>query len=148
MIIIDKLWNINWHFYFLNSNLTCSWIFKLYFKVKDAENTEFIAGGSVPPYIQYSTSAAVTAAVSFSVDTTAPDIKLIDFAKGETESFNENYSGSNIGNNEIFGGVWYKYAKFKIDAEDSVSKGENLTVTVDIAGSTYTADYNSSDKCY
>ena len=122
--------------------------YTLYFKVKDAENTEFITGGSVPPYIQYSTSAAVTAAVSFSVDTTAPDIKLIDFAKGETESFNENYSGSNIGNNEIFGGVWYKYAKFKIDAEDSVSKGENLTVTVDIAGSTYTADYNSSDKCY
>lgn len=122
--------------------------YTLYFKVKDAENTEFITGGSVPPYIQYSTSAAVTAAVSFSVDTTAPDIKLIDFAKGETESFNENYSGSNIGNNEIFGGVWYKYAKFKIDAEDSVSKGENLTVTVDIAGSTYMADYNSSDKCY
>ncbi|WP_287046281.1 hypothetical protein [Treponema sp.] len=122
--------------------------YTLYFKVKDAENTEFITGGSVPPYIQYSTSAAVTAAVSFSVDTTAPDIKLVDFAKGETESFNENYSGSNIGNNEIFGGVWYKYAKFKIDAEDSVSKGENLTVTVDIAGSTYTADYNSSDKCY
>lgn len=126
--------------------------YTLYFKVVDAKNASFKTSGVdglTVPYIQYSTNAPVPGPVTFSVDTAAPNIDLVDMTRGKTSTADENYSGSSIQNNDVLGGVAYRFVKFKIDASDSVSKGTDLTVKVNIAGVDYDATYGgASDKFY
>lgn len=125
--------------------------YQLYFKIVDAKNTTFVTSstdGLTVPYIQYSTNDPVYAPVSFSVDTTAPKISLVTVALASTTSADESYKEGGVQNNDVMGGVVSKYAKFKIVAADSVSKGSDLAVNVNLAGSDYSATYDSSDKNY
>lgn len=125
--------------------------YSLYFRVVDSKNATFVTDGTdslTVPYIQYSTSTAVCGPVSFSVDTTPPTLTLVDVSLTSTTTAADTYSGASIQNNKVLGGVSYRYAKFKINAADSVSKGSDLTVKVSFADTDYTAEYNSSDKLY
>lgn len=125
--------------------------YSLYFRVVDSKNATFVTDGTdslTVPYIQYSTSTAVCGPVSFSVDTTPPTLTLVDVSLTSTTTAADTYSGASIQNNKVLGGVSYRYAKFKINASDSVSKGSDLSVKVSFADTDYTAEYNSSDKYY
>lgn len=121
--------------------------YKLYFKVTDAKGQNFTtseADGLDVPYIQYSSSAKVYAPVTFSVDTTAPTISLVDVSLN-----NGSYANTNIQNNKILGGKVGKTVIFKIEAADTVSKGDNLAVSVEIAGTVYPATYGgAANKFY
>ena len=125
--------------------------YSLYFRVVDSKNATFVTDGTdslTVPYIQYSTSTAVCGPVLFSVDTTPPTLTLVDVSLTSTTTAADTYSGASIQNNKVLGGVSYRYAKFKINASDSVSKGSDLSVKVTFADTDYTAEYNSSDKYY
>lgn len=121
--------------------------YSLYFKVVDANNATFetsATDGLSVPYIQYSSNAAVYAPVSFSIDTTAPTITLVDVSLN-----GGSYANTNIQNNKILGGKIGSSVVFKIQAADTVSKGDNLAVSVDIDGHVYDATYGGSgDKYY
>ena len=113
--------------------------YELYFKVVDSQNTTFETTGDTTdsltlPYIQYSTNAKVFTPVKFSVDTNAPKITLVDvsFDDGKT------YLGTSVGNNQKFGGVTNKTAKFKVTASDTVTTAENLTVKLELGTDTET----------
>ena len=132
-----------------NENKLMDGTYFLYFKVVDAKKSSFVTGdtdGLTVPYIQYASNPAVYAPVSFSVDTQAPVISDVGATLGETEDATESYEL--VQNNKVFGGVSYRYAKFKIKASDTVSKADNLTVKVKIGDAEYPAVYNTGDKVY
>lgn len=132
-----------------NENKLMDGTYFLYFKVVDAKKSSFVTGdtdGLTVPYIQYASNPAVYAPVSFSVDTQAPVISDVGATLGETEDATESYEL--VQNNKVFGGVSYRYAKFKIKASDTVSKADNLTVKVKIGDSEYSTAYNTGDKVY
>lgn len=132
-----------------NENKLMDGTYFLYFKVVDAKKSSFVTGdtdGLTVPYIQYASNPAVYAPISFSVDTQAPVISDVGATLGETEDATESYEL--VQNNKVFGGVSYRYAKFKIKASDTVSKADNLTVKVKIGDSEYSTAYNTGDKVY
>ena len=123
--------------------------YELYFKVQDACQSDgscFITDAVDYLYIRSSldTATKIKTAVKFSVDTTAPKIDLVDvsFDGGAT------YLNTNVSNNQNFGGVTNRNARFKINAKDTVTSAENLKVVLNIDGTDRSASYNESESAY
>ncbi len=126
--------------------------YELYLKVQDAcqSTGSYFAtdklddGGKLYIRSSLSTTEKVETSVKFSVDTTAPKIELVDvsFDDGAT------YLNTNVSNNQNFGGVKNKNARFKINAKDTVTSAENLKVVLNIDGTDRPASYNESESAY
>lgn len=123
--------------------------YTIYFKVTDKADSTFEtktdgSDGLYVPYIQDSSLKKDSKPVNFQVDTTAPEISLVDvsFDEGKT------WRGTSIGNNSIFGGSSYTKAQFKVEAKDSVTSDENLTISIVLGEKTFALKWNSSDKAY
>ncbi len=126
--------------------------YELYFKVQDAcqsagscfATDKLDDGGKLYIRSSLSTTEKVETSVKFSVDTTAPKIELVDvsFDDGAT------YLNTNVSNNQNFGGVKNKNARFKINAKDTVTSAENLKVVLNIDGTDRPASYNESESAY
>ena len=121
--------------------LTPDGTYTLYFKVIDKENTTFETGKTSSPYIS-DTSSKVKKSISFSVDTTKPKILEVNV------SFNGGETSSVISNNQIFGGKKYSSASFTVNASDTVSKREKLSVKLNIDTIEESLTYDSNNDVY
>lgn len=121
--------------------LTPDGTYTLYFKVVDKENTTFETGKNSSPYIS-DTSSKVKKSVSFSVDTTKPKILEVNV------SFNGGANSIGISNNQIFGGKKYSSASFTVNASDTVSKREKLSVKLNIDTIEKSLTYDSNNDVY
>lgn len=124
--------------------LTPDGTYKLYFKVIDKENTTFETGKTSSPYISDTSgeSSKVKNSVSFSVDTTKPKILEVNV------SFNGGANSIGISNNQIFGGKKYSSASFTVNASDTVSKREKLSVKLNIDTIEESLSYDSNNDVY
>ncbi len=130
------------------SNWTCSYFdssndidgdYKIYFKVTDSENGVFETPETEPsadtekwkcPKINFEGKNEVCNAVKFSIDSTPPVIKFFEFA---TSKDNSNWSEwKEVNNNQLFGGINYRYVKFRVLAYDTVSEQDDLSVSIKI----------------
>lgn len=128
----------NWTFKYSGTDIDGD--YKLYFRVTDSADGVFTSSESEPatakdkwacPRIQYQGKNEVCSAISFSIDSNPPTIKYFKFATSKDGSSWEAWKDLN--NNQLFGGVNYRYAKFRILSYDTVSEQEDLSVSINIS---------------
>ncbi len=128
----------NWTFKYSGTDIDGD--YKLYFRVTDSAGGVFTSAESKPanakdewacPRIQYQGKNEVCAAISFSIDSNPPTIKYFKFATSKDGNTWEEWKDLN--NNQLFGGVKYRYAKFRILSYDTVSEQEDLSVSINIS---------------
>lgn len=128
----------NWTFKYSGTDIDGD--YKLYFRVTDSADGVFTSAESKPanakdewacPRIQYQGKNEVCAAISFSIDSNPPTIKYFKFATSKDGNTWEEWKDLN--NNQLFGGVKYRYAKFRILSYDTVSEQEDLSVSINIS---------------
>ena len=128
----------NWTFKYSGTDIDGD--YKLYFRVTDSAGGVFTSAESKPanpkdewacPRIQYQGKNEVCAAISFSIDSNPPTIKYFKFATSKDGNSWEEWKDLN--NNQLFGGVNYRYAKFRILSYDTVSEQEDLSVSINIS---------------
>ena len=128
----------NWTFKYSGTDIDGD--YKLYFRVTDFAGGVFTSSESEPadakdkwacPRIQYQGKNEVCTAISFSIDSNPPTIKYFKFATSKDGSSWEEWKDLN--NNQLFGGVNYRYAKFRILSYDTVSEQEDLSVSINIS---------------
>lgn len=128
----------NWTFKYSGTDIDGD--YKLYFRVTDSADGVFTSAESKPanakdewacPRIQYQGKNEVCSAISFSIDSNPPTIKYFKFATSKDGNTWEEWKDLN--NNQLFGGVKYRYAKFRILSYDTVSEQEDLSVSINIS---------------
>lgn len=128
----------NWTFKYSGTDIDGD--YKLYFRVTDFADGVFTSAESKPanakdewvcPRIQYQGKNEVCSAISFSIDSNPPTIKYFKFATSKDGNTWEEWKDLN--NNQLFGGVKYRYAKFRILSYDTVSEQEDLSVSINIS---------------
>lgn len=128
----------NWTFKYSGTDIDGD--YKLYFRVADSAGGVFTSAESKPanpkdewacPRIQYQGKNEVCSAISFSIDSNPPTIKYFKFATSKDGNSWEEWKDLN--NNQLFGGVNYRYAKFRILSYDTVSEQEDLSVSINIS---------------
>lgn len=128
----------NWTFKYSGTDIDGD--YKLYFRVTDSAGGVFTSAESKPanpkdewacPRIQYQGKNEVCSAISFSIDSNPPTIKYFKFATSKDGNSWEEWKDLN--NNQLFGGVNYRYAKFRILSYDTVSEQEDLSVSINIS---------------
>lgn len=128
----------NWTFKYSRTDIDGD--YKLYFRVTDSADGVFTSAESKPanpkdewacPRIQYQGKNEVCSAISFSIDSNPPTIKYFKFATSKDGNTWEEWKDLN--NNQLFGGVKYRYAKFRILSYDTVSEQEDLSVSINIS---------------
>lgn len=128
----------NWTFKYSGTDIDGD--YKLYFRVTDSADGVFTSAESKPanakdewvcPRIQYQGKNEVCSAISFSIDSNPPTIKYFKFATSKDGNSWEEWKDLN--NNQLFGGVKYRYAKFRILSYDTVSEQEDLSVSINIS---------------
>lgn len=128
----------NWTFKYSGTDIDGD--YKLYFRVTDSEGGVFTSSESEPaneegkwacPRIQYQGKNEVCSAISFSIDSNPPTIECFKFATSNGGNSWEEWKDLN--NNQLFGGVNYRYAKFRILSYDTVSEQEDLSVSINIS---------------
>lgn len=128
----------NWTFKYSGTDIDGD--YKLYFRVTDSADGVFTSAESKPanpkdewacPRIQYQGKNEVCSAISFSIDSNPPTIKYFKFATSKDGNSWEEWKDLN--NNQLFGGVNYRYAKFRILSYDTVSEQEDLSVSINIS---------------
>lgn len=128
----------NWTFKYSGADIDGD--YKLYFRVTDSADGVFTSAESKPanakdewvcPRIQYQGKNEVCSAISFSIDSNPPTIKYFKFATSKDGNSWEEWKDLN--NNQLFGGVKYRYAKFRILSYDTVSEQEDLSVSINIS---------------
>lgn len=128
----------NWTFKYSGTDIDGD--YKLYFRLTDSANGVFTSAESKPanpkdkwacPRIQYQGKNEVCSAISFSIDSNPPTIKYFKFATSKDGNTWEEWKDLN--NNQLFGGVKYRYAKFRILSYDTVSEQEDLSVSINIS---------------
>ena len=128
----------NWTFKYSGTDIDGD--YKLYFRVTDSEDGVFTSSESEPaneedkwacPRIQYQGKNEVCSAISFSIDSNPPTIECFKFATSNDGNSWEEWKDLN--NNQLFGGVNYRYAKFRILSYDTVSEQEDLSVSINIS---------------
>lgn len=128
----------NWTFKYSGTDIDGD--YKLYFRVTDSAGGVFTSAESKPanpkdewacPRIQYQGKNEVCSAISFSIDSNPPTIKYFKFATSKDGNNWEEWKDLN--NNQLFGGVKYRYAKFRILSYDTVSEQEDLSVSINIS---------------
>lgn len=128
----------NWTFKYSGTDIDGD--YKLYFRVTDSAGGVFTSAESKPanpkdewacPRIQYQGKNEVCSAISFSIDSNPPKIKYFKFATSKDGNSWEEWKDLN--NNQLFGGVKYRYAKFRILSYDTVSEQEDLSVSINIS---------------
>lgn len=128
----------NWTFKYSGTDIDGD--YKLYFRVTDSAGGVFTSAESKPanpkdewacPRIQYQGKNEVCSAISFSIDSNPPTIKYFKFATSKDGNSWEEWKDLN--NNQLFGGVKYRYAKFRILSYDTVSEQEDLSVSINIS---------------
>lgn len=128
----------NWTFKYSGTDIDGD--YKLYFRVTDSADGVFTSAESKPanpkdewacPRIQYQGKNEVYSAISFSIDSNPPTIKYFKFATSKDGNTWEEWKDLN--NNQLFGGVKYRYAKFRILSYDTVSEQEDLSVSINIS---------------
>lgn len=128
----------NWTFKYSGTDIDGD--YKLYFRVTDSAGGVFTSAESEPakaedkwacPKIQYQGKNEVCSAISFSIDSNPPTIKYFKFATSKDATSWEEWKDLN--NNQLFGGMNYRYAKFRILSYDTVSEQEDLSVSINIS---------------
>lgn len=128
----------NWTFKYSGTDIDGD--YKLYFRVTDSADGVFTSAESKPanakdewvcPRIQYQGKNEVCSAITFSIDSNPPTIKYFKFATSKDGNTWEEWKDLN--NNQLFGGVKYRYAKFRILSYDTVSEQEDLSVSINIS---------------
>lgn len=128
----------NWTFKYSGTDIDGD--YKLYFRVTDSAGGVFTSSESEPatakdkwacPRIQYQGKNEVCWAISFSIDSNPPTIKYFRFATSKDGNSWEEWKDLN--NNQLFGGVNYRYAKFRILSYDTVSEQVDLSVSINIS---------------
>lgn len=128
----------NWTFKYSGTDIDGD--YKLYFRVTDSAGGVFTSSESEPakaedkwacPRIQYQGKNEVCSAITFSIDSNPPTIKYFKFATSKDGSSWEDWKDLN--NNQLFGGVNYRFAKFRILSYDTVSEQEDLSVSINIS---------------
>lgn len=128
----------NWTFKYSGTDIDGD--YKLYFRVTDSADGVFTSAESKPanakdewvcPRIQYQGKNEVCSAISFSIDSNPPTIKYFKFATSKDGNNWEEWKDLN--NNQLFGGMNYRYAKFRILSYDTVSEQEDLSVSINIS---------------
>lgn len=125
-------------------------IYDLYFKVIDKNGTEFVTGASdilsVPKLYNgtYEEKDRISGdKITLSVDTNPPVFKDSPAQVNLKKNISDTDNFVDIKNNDIFGGQNFRYATFRVNVEDAVSKGERLSVNINIGDKVYPAKYKN-----
>ena len=125
--------------------------YDLYFKIKDRAGTEFVTAASdilsVPKLYNgtYEEKDRVSGdKINLSVDTNPPVFKDSPAQVNLKKNISDTDNFVDIKNNDIFGGKNFRYATFKVNVEDTVSKGDRLTVNINIGDKVYSAKYKNN----
>lgn len=125
--------------------------YDLYFKIKDRAGTEFVTAASdilsVPKLYNgtYEEKDRVSGDnINLSVDTNPPVFKDSPAQVNLKKNISDTDNFVDIKNNDIFGGKNFRYATFKVNVEDTVSKGDRLTVNINIGDKVYSAKYKNN----
>lgn len=125
--------------------------YDLYFKIKDRAGTEFVTAASdilsVPKLYNgtYEEKDRVSGdKINLSVDTNPPVFKDSPAQVNLKKKISDTDNFVDIKNNDIFGGKNFRYATFKVNVEDTVSKGDRLTVNINIGDKVYSAKYKNN----
>lgn len=125
--------------------------YDLYFKIKDRAGTEFVTAASdilsVPKLYNgtYEEKDRVSGdKINLSVDTNPPVFKDSPAQVNLKKNISDTDNFVDIKNNDIFGGKNFRYATFKVNVEDTVSKGDRLAVNINIGDKVYSAKYKNN----
>lgn len=125
--------------------------YDLYFKIKDKVGTEFITAASdvlsIPKLYNgtYEEKDRISGdKINLSVDTNPPVFKDSPAQVNLKKNISDSDNFADIKNNDIFGGQNFRYATFRVNVEDAVSKGDRLNVNINIGDKVYSAKYKNN----
>ena len=131
----------NWSYTYSDGTNKIDGDYKLYFRGLDKTGGVFTSSDtelSDPdaklsfPKINYNGSGEVSSAVSFCIDTDPPVIGIVQYKVSSDESVWSDWT--DLGQNTIFGGVEKRYVQFRLEAHDTVTSQEELSVSVTVSG--------------
>lgn len=135
----------NWTCTYFDSSNDIDGDYELYLRVTDSEGTVFTTEKNTPagnavwscPRINFEGTNEVCSAVPFSIDSNPPTIKYFKFRTSKDKTTWSEWA--EVGNNQLFGGVNYRYVQFRVLAYDTVSEQPDLSIAIKIPeiGRTY-----------
>lgn len=135
----------NWTCTYFDSSNDIDGDYELYLRVKDSEGTVFTTEKNTPagnavwscPRINFEGTNEVCSAVPFSIDSNPPTIKYFKFRTSKDKNTWSEWA--EVGNNQLFGGINYRYVQFRVLAYDTVSEQPDLSIAIKIPeiGRTY-----------
>lgn len=135
----------NWTCTYFDSSNDIDGDYELYLRVTDSEGTVFTTEKNTPagnavwscPRINFEGTNEVCSAVPFSIDSNPPTIKYFKFRTSKDKNTWSEWA--EVGNNQLFGGINYRYVQFRVLAYDTVSEQSDLSIAIKIPeiGRTY-----------
>lgn len=135
----------NWTCTYFDSSNDIDGDYELYLRVTDSEGTVFTTEKNTPagnavwscPRINFEGTNEVCSAVPFSIDSNPPTIKYFKFRTSKDKTTWSEWA--EVGNNQLFGGINYRYVQFRVLAYDTVSEQPDLSIAIKIPeiGRTY-----------
>lgn len=135
----------NWICIYFDSSNDIDGDYELYLRVTDSEGTVFTTEKNTPagnavwscPRINFEGTNEVCSAVPFSIDSNPPTIKYFKFRTSKDKNTWSEWA--EVGNNQLFGGINYRYVQFRVLAYDTVSEQPDLSIAIKIPeiGRTY-----------
>lgn len=135
----------NWTCTYFDSSNDIDGDYELYLRVTDSEGTVFTTEKNTPagnavwscPRINFEGTNEVCSAVPFSIDSNPPTIKYFKFRTSKDKNTWSEWA--EVGNNQLFGGINYRYVQFRVLAYDTVSEQPDLSIAIKIPeiGRTY-----------
>lgn len=135
----------NWTCIYFDSSNDIDGDYELYLRVTDSEGTVFTTEKNTPagnavwscPRINFEGTNEVCSAVPFSIDSNPPTIKYFKFRTSKDKNTWSEWA--EVGNNQLFGGINYRYVQFRVLAYDTVSEQPDLSIAIKIPeiGRTY-----------
>lgn len=135
----------NWTCTYFDSSNDIDGDYEFYLRVTDSEGTVFTTEKNTPagnavwscPRINFEGTNEVCSAVPFSIDSNPPTIKYFKFRTSKDKNTWSEWA--EVGNNQLFGGINYRYVQFRVLAYDTVSEQPDLSIAIKIPeiGRTY-----------